>query len=181
MCSVFKWEIAYVLGVHITALSRRGPCLFFVHGVCFCRCCVTETIPASYLEQVRHKYLNYDTRAQRKDFLLQCTDPRSRYTPNAFVVFAMVAFSWFPCICAYVLVSVSLCSVCVCVCVTSTMATVLKQACQVETFICYVCFTHLQERVLSCRRCLPNLLERSDKLARMFNRSSQLVCARAPS
>ena len=116
MCSVFKWEIASVLGVHITALSRRGPCLFFLHGVCFCRCCVTETIPASYLEQVRHKYLNYDTRAQRKDFLLQCTDPRSRYTPNAFVVFAMVAFSWFPCICAYVLVSVSLCSVCVCVC-----------------------------------------------------------------
>ena len=114
MCSVFKWEIVYVLGVHITALSRRGPCLFFLHGVFFCRCCVTETIPASYLEQVRHKYLNYDTRAQRKDFLLQCTDPRSRYTPNAFVVFAMVAFSWFPCICAYVLVSVSLCSVCVC-------------------------------------------------------------------
>ena len=70
---------------------------------------------------------------------------------------------------------------CVCVCVTSTMATVLKQACQVETFMCYVCFTHLQERVLSCRRCLPNLLERSDKLARMFNRSSELVCARAPS
>ena len=70
---------------------------------------------------------------------------------------------------------------CVCVCVTSTRATVLKQACQVETFMCYVCFTHLQERVLSCRRCLPNLLERSDKLARMFNRSSQLVCARAPS
>ena len=102
-----------------------------------------------------------------------------KYTPNAFVVFAMVAFSWFPCICAYVLVSVYLCSVCVCV--TSTMATVLKQACQVETFICYVCFTHLQERVLSCRRCLPNLLERTDKLARMFNRSSQLVCARAPS
>ena len=46
------------------AKYNRGPCLFFVHGVCFCRCCVTETIPASYLEQVRHKYLNYDTRAQ---------------------------------------------------------------------------------------------------------------------
>ena len=161
------------------AKYNRGPCLFFVHGVCFCRCCVTETIPASYLEQVRHKYLNYDTRAQRKDFLLQCTDPRSRYTPNAFVVFAMVAFSWFPCICAYVLVSVSLCSVCVCV--TSTMATVLKQACQLKCSSVMFVFTHLQERVLSCRRCLPNLLERSDKLAWMFNRSSQLVCARAPS
>ena len=81
----------------------------------------------------------------------------------------------------YVLMSWSLYLSVLCVCVTSTMATVLKQACQVETFICYVCFTHLQERVLSCRRCLPNLLERSDKLARMFNRSSQLVCARAPS
>jgi len=83
----------------------------------------------------------------------------------------------------YVLMSWSLylSVLCVCVCVTSTRATVLKQACQVETFICYVCFTHLQERILSYRRCLPNLLERSDKLARMFNRSSQLVCARAPS
>ena len=81
----------------------------------------------------------------------------------------------------YVLMSWSLYLSVLCVCVTSTMATVLKRACQVETFICYVGLTHLQERVLSCRRCLPNLLERTDKLARMFNRSSQLVCARAPS
>ena len=42
------------------------------------RCCVSERIPISYLEQVRDKYLNYDTRAQRKDFLLNCKDPRSR-------------------------------------------------------------------------------------------------------
>ena len=44
----------------------------------WCRCCVSERIPVSYLEQVREKYLNYDTRAQRKDFLLNCKDPRSR-------------------------------------------------------------------------------------------------------
>ena len=44
----------------------------------FCRCCVSDRIPVSYLEQVRDKYLNYDTRAQRKDFLLNCKDPRSR-------------------------------------------------------------------------------------------------------
>jgi hypothetical protein len=44
----------------------------------WCRCCVSNRIPVSYLEQVREKYLNYDTRAQRKDFLLNCKDPRSR-------------------------------------------------------------------------------------------------------
>ena len=48
--------------------------MFFLF-VCSCRCCVSDRIPASYLEQVRDKYLNYDTRAQRKDFLLSCKDP----------------------------------------------------------------------------------------------------------
>ena len=82
----------------------------------------------------------------------------------------------------YVLMSWSLylCSLCVCESQAVWQCSVLTQACQVETFICYVCFTHLQERVLSCRRCLPNLLERTDKLARMFNRSCHYCAARSP-
>ena len=42
------------------------------------RCCVSERIPDSYLYQVRKKYLDFDTRAQRKEYLLSCKDPRSR-------------------------------------------------------------------------------------------------------
>ena len=53
-------------------LLRKHWCTFFdMHAL---RCCVTETIPISYLEQVRSKYLNYDTRAQYKDLFLRCTD-----------------------------------------------------------------------------------------------------------
>ena len=55
-------------------------CIFFNLFIIFfsSRCCVSDRIPVSYLEQVRDKYLNYDTRDQRKDFLLNCKDPRSR-------------------------------------------------------------------------------------------------------
>jgi len=55
-------------------------CATFFSAVCGFlsrRCCVNENIPASYLEVVHRKYLNYDTRTQRKDFL-NCTDSRSR-------------------------------------------------------------------------------------------------------
>jgi len=40
---------------------------------------VSDRIPESYLFKVRKKYLDFDTRAQRKDYLLKCKDPRSRY------------------------------------------------------------------------------------------------------
>ena len=56
-----------------------GTLLAVVCGFFSRRCCVNENIPASYLEEVHRKYLNYGTRAQRKDFLLNCTDTHSRY------------------------------------------------------------------------------------------------------
>ena len=63
---------------HCWILSS-GTLLRVVGGLFSRSCCVNEKIPASYLEEVRRKYLNYDTRAQRKDFLLNCTDTHSRY------------------------------------------------------------------------------------------------------
>ena len=56
------------------------------------RCCVSERIPDSYLYQVRKKYLDFDTRAQRKEYLLSCKDPRSRLLYIAFCLFSL--FMW---------------------------------------------------------------------------------------
>ena len=58
-----------------------------------CRCCVSERIPETYLFQVRKKYLDYDTRAQRKDYLLSCKDPRSRFLLTKINLFSLYVLS----------------------------------------------------------------------------------------
>ena len=124
------------------------------------RCCVSERIPISYLEQVRDKYLNYDTRAQRKDFLLNCKDPRSRLAR------ALFGIQWSACYYCFVYFMIYHCQ-------RVTFGNFVHIASQTCTF------PITQEWVFSRKWCFPHLLERSQLFARLFNWPAQLMRARS--